>query len=214
MRLLTVSGLNADGTRLVLRAGTEVFELALADVPPGRQPALPFAGASPPTPRQIQLRLRRGESVRQIAEDSGLPVEAVDRYAGPVLAERELQASRARAARYDGRPVEELVLGHLTRQGVDPTEVHWDCWLTEQGPWEVRAVAPGHVVRLAWDAAGHKVQALDEASRPALRQGSWADDALADILAPAPAPPRAARSGPRPRLGVVPLWDEQAAETP
>lgn len=207
MRLLTVSGLNADGTRLVLRAGTEVFELALADVPQGRQPALPFAGASPPTPREIQLRLRRGESVHQIAEDGGLPLEAVDRYAGPVLAERELQASRARAARFDGRVVEDLVVGHLVRRGADPAEVRWDCWLTEQGPWEVRAQAPGHLVRLVWDAAGRKVQALDEASRAALRQGPLAGDALDDILAPAPA--RAGRTGGRPRLGVVPLWDEQ-----
>ena len=212
MRLLTVSGLNADGTRLVLRAGTEVFELDLADVPQGRQPALPFAGASPPTPREIQLRLRRGESVQQIAEDSGLPHDAVDRYAGPVLAERELQASRARRAVYDGRVVEELVLEHLGRLGADPADVRWDCWLTEQGPWEVRAQAPGHLVRLAWDAAGRKVQALDEASRAALRRSPLAHDALEEILAPAPA--RATRSSGRPRLGVVPLWDDQAVDAP
>lgn len=209
MRLLTVSGLNADGTRLVLRAGSEVFELPLADVPQGRQPALPFAGASPPTPREIQLRLRRGESVQQIAEDSGLPLDAVDRYAGPVLAERELQASRARAAVFDGRVVEALVLEHL---GADPAEVTWDCWLTEQGPWEVRATAGGTAVRLAWDAAGRKVQGLDEASRAALRRSPLAHDALEGILAPAPA--RATRPSGRPRLGVVPLWDDQAADAP
>ena len=209
MRLLTVSGLNADGTRLVLRAGSEVFELPLADVPQGRQPALPFAGASPPTPREIQLRLRRGESVQQIAEDSGLPLDAVDRYAGPVLAERELQASRARAAVFDGRVVEALVLEHL---GADPAAVTWDCWLTEQGPWEVRATAGGKTVRLAWDAAGRKVQGLDEASRAALRRSPLAHDALEEILAPAPA--RATRSSGRPRLGVVPLWDDQAVDAP
>ena len=209
MRLLTVSGLNADGTRLVLRAGSEVFELPLADVPQGRQPALPFAGASPPTPREIQLRLRRGESVQQIAEDSGLPLDAVDRYAGPVLAERELQASRARKAVFDGRVVEDLVLEHL---GADRGEVAWDCWLTEQGPWEVRATAGGKTVRLAWDAAGRKVQGLDEASRAALRRSPLAHDALEEILAPAPA--RATRSSGRPRLGVVPLWDDQAVDAP
>ena len=212
MRLLTVSGLNADGTRLVLRAGTEVFELPLADVPQGRQPALPFAGASPPTPREIQLRLRRGESVQQIAEDSGLPHDAVDRYAGPVLAERELQASRARKAVFDGRVVEELVLEHLGRLGADPAEVQWDCWLTEQGPWEVRASAAEAVVRLAWDAARKRVQGLDEASRSALRRSPLAHDALEEILAPDPAPARSTRPAGRPRLGVVPLWEDQAAD--
>lgn len=206
MRLLKVSGLNADGTRLVLRAGSEVFELALADVPQGRQPALPFAGATPPTPREIQLRLRRGESVQQIAEDSGLPVDAVDRYAGPVLAERALQADRARRARFDGGVVEDLVVEHLVGLGADPADVRWDCWLTEQGPWEVRAQAGDAVVRLLWDAPGRKVQALDEASRAALRNGSLADAALEDILAPAPP---ATRPAARPRL--VPLWDERAA---
>ena len=207
MRLLTVSGLNADGTRLVLRAGTELFELVLADVPQGRQPALPFAGASPPTPREIQLRLRRGESVQQIAEDSGLPLDAVDRYAGPVLAERELQASRARAAVYDGRVVADLVLEHLGRLGADPGDVRWDCWLTEQGPWEVQAQAPGSLVRLVWDAAGRKVQGLDDASRAALRRSPLAHDALEEILAPT----RSTRPASRPRLGVVPLWDDDQA---
>ena len=208
MRLLTVSGLNADGTRLVLRAGTEVFELDLADVPQGRQPALPFAGASPPTPREIQLRLRRGESVQQIAEDSGLPHDAVDRYAGPVLAERELQATRARGAVYDGRVVEELVLEHLDRLGADPADVALGLLAHRAGAvGGAGARRPGTWSGSPGTPPGARSRALDEASRAALRRSPLAHDALEEILAPA----RSTRPPSRPRLGVVPLWDDDQA---
>ena len=73
------------------------------------------------------------------------------------------------------------------------------------------APRPAAVVRLAWDAAGRKVQALDEASRAALRRSPLAHDALEEILAPRPGPRPLALPTGRPRLGVVPLWDDDQA---
>ena len=113
MRPLTVVGLTRDGLRVVLRAGDETFELELADVPTPRQPALPFpqppSEDRPPTPREIQQRIRLGETAAEIAEKSGLPLAAVTRYEGPPLAERAHQERQARLARVEGRVVDELV---------------------------------------------------------------------------------------------------------
>lgn len=219
MRPLTVVGLTSDGLRLVLRAGNDTFELALRDVPSARQAALPFGDATPPSPREIQQRVRAGETSEQIAERSGLPVEHVMRYDGPVLAEREHQAARAQRARVESRPVGELVAEHMVRLAQDPELLVWDAWLVEPGRWEVQAQCGRELVRLRWDPATVKVQAIDEAARHALRLGAVSDDALGAVLrpvsgrpAPAAQPPRkAAGGGGRARRAAVPAWGDITA---
>ncbi len=46
-------------------------------------------------PREIQTRIRAGESVDDVARAAGVPVERIEPYAGPVLAEREHIAAQA-----------------------------------------------------------------------------------------------------------------------
>ncbi len=48
------------------------------------------------TPREIQARIRGGESLEEVAQAAGVYVEQIDAYAGPVLAEREHAATLAR----------------------------------------------------------------------------------------------------------------------
>ena len=187
VRPLTVSGLTSDGLRLVLRAGDELFELPLAEVPTARQPALPFGEPPPersPTPREIQQRVRAGESSAEIAQKSGMPVEAVAKYEGPVLAEREYQATQARRALVDGRVVDELVEEHMARMAQDLALLAWDCWLLEPGRWHLVAKAGREMVRMRWDPAARKVHALDEPARQALRLGPVTEDALGAVLRP------------------------------
>src|SRR3712207_3118540 len=50
-------------------------------------------------PRDIQARIRAGETAEQVAAAAGVPVEHVRRYEGPVLAEREFVARQAREVR-------------------------------------------------------------------------------------------------------------------
>ena len=49
-------------------------------------------------PREIQARIRAGESLEEVARDAGMPVERVQAFAGPVLAEREHVVGLALAA--------------------------------------------------------------------------------------------------------------------
>lgn len=50
-------------------------------------------------PREIQVMIRGGSSAEAIAAETDLPVEQIRRYEGPILAEREHVASRARSLR-------------------------------------------------------------------------------------------------------------------
>jgi len=128
------------------------------------------------TPRDIQQRVRHGQSPDDIAASSGLAVERVMRFAGPVLAEREHVAAQARAVELrDGgvsRTVEDTVNDALARGGVDVDLVEWDAWRREDGRWSLLAswepvdsVAVGATAALwVYDAAGRTVVSDDPAS--------------------------------------------------
>ena len=51
------------------------------------------------SPRDIQARIRSGESAEDVARIAGVPVDRVLRYAGPVLQERAMLAQHARRTR-------------------------------------------------------------------------------------------------------------------
>src|SRR5260221_9775367 len=53
---------------------------------------------SPLRPKEIQDRIRAGETAEEIADAAGVPIERVRRFEGPVLAEREYRAQEAQRA--------------------------------------------------------------------------------------------------------------------
>ena len=53
---------------------------------------------SPLRPKEIQARIRAGETAEEIADAAGIPVERVRWFEGPVLAERAYIADQAQAA--------------------------------------------------------------------------------------------------------------------
>ncbi|HEY9394784.1 MAG TPA: septation protein SepH, partial [Nocardioides sp.] len=55
-------------------------------------------------PRDIQTRIRSGESAEEVAAVAGTTVEKILAFAGPVLAEREHMAQRAQQASVRRRP--------------------------------------------------------------------------------------------------------------
>lgn len=225
---MTVVGLTADRSNVVLRAGDETFELALADVRQAERPAAPAVpgagGLVGISPRDVQQRIRRGESAAAIAAGSGAPLAAVQRYEGPVLAEREHQVGRAQRALVDGRVVGDLMREHFARVAPEAPGIDWDCWLTDPGRWEVTASAAGQVVRLRWDTVNRRVQPLDETGRQVLLLAPAAEDALGAVLRPVAS--RAGASSPsssssppssrpvvRPRgRAEVPSWTDIATE--
>jgi hypothetical protein len=99
--------------------------------------------ASALAPREIQTRIRAGATAQEVAESAGLPLAAVRRYEGPVLAEREYVAELARDAavrREPGAPtLGDLVTDRLAARGVDVTTLSWDAAREGSLPWTVIA---------------------------------------------------------------------------
>lgn len=219
MRSATVQGLTPDGRSLLVRLGegddAEVVVLSLAEVRQAQRAAPPLPLGGGPSPREVQGRIRAGESADDIARSYGLPVDAVARFEGPVLAERAHHARMARLSDADGRSVEDRVLEHAER--LQAGGVSWDSRQTDPRRWEVRATAGGMVVRLAWDPGTRRADGLDEPSRQAIGQAPLPEEALDAVLRPVrvrkgPREERPAQATPPPRKRAqVPLWDDISA---
>src|SRR6516164_8090412 len=84
---------------------------------------------SPLRPKEIQDRIRAGETAEEIADAAGVPIERVRRFEGPVLAERSYRAEEAQRATLrqsgdsgPGRSLGDLVSEGLRAFGVDPAD--------------------------------------------------------------------------------------------
>lgn len=105
------------------------------------------AGDGQLRPREIQARIRSGESAEQVARAAGIHVDRVRRFEGPVLAEREhmAQMSQRSAVRRPGqaelRPntLAESLPAQLQQIGLTPTDLEWDSWRRDDGRWLVQA---------------------------------------------------------------------------
>jgi hypothetical protein len=98
------------------------------------------------SPRDIQARIRSGESADDVARIAGVPVDRVLRYAGPVLQERAMLAQHARRTRLKtsekGAPLAEVVDGRLGQHGIDTEKISWDAYRRDDGSWRIIATWP------------------------------------------------------------------------
>ncbi|HVB26567.1 MAG TPA: septation protein SepH, partial [Mycobacteriales bacterium] len=150
MRQLHVVGLTDDGGHLLLaaRAGAakgthriEVDERLRAALRGSLPPPGHAAAESALSPKEIQARLRGGETPEQVARVAGVPVARVLRYAEPVLAERRRVVDEARAATMirprrgaSLRPLGDAVDEHLAATaGLRPDTVDWSARRRDDG---------------------------------------------------------------------------------
>ncbi|MBA3745189.1 septation protein SepH [Sporichthya sp.] len=101
-------------------------------------------------PKEIQARIRSGESAEQVARAAGIHVDRVRRFEGPVLAEREhmAQMSQRAAVRRPGqaelRPntLGESLPPQLAELGLTVAELSWDSWRRDDNRWVVQVEYP------------------------------------------------------------------------
>ena len=163
MQDLRLVGVHDDGEHLLLSGtGGEMFQLPIDEalrVAASRTAAKAASSAAAPpiamSPRDIQTRIRNGATATEVAELSGIPLEKVRRYEGPVLAEREYIAQQARkvevASPVPGHDTYRSVFGEnpaslsdmvehrLRAYGVEPSTLEWDSWRRPDGSWNVVA---------------------------------------------------------------------------
>ena len=94
---------------------------------PGQSPVSPSPGQSADpdaslSPRDIQARIRAGESADEVARIAGVPVDRVLRYAGPVLQERAMLAHEEHA--HDLVPRRRERRGDQPLHGRRPIQAH------------------------------------------------------------------------------------------
>jgi hypothetical protein len=100
---------------------------------------------SPLRPKEIQDRIRAGETADEIADAAGVPVERIRRFEGPVLAEREYRAQEAQRATVrrpgdsgPGPRLGDIVAERLTDLGAVPDDARWDSKKRADGNWQVQ----------------------------------------------------------------------------
>jgi Protein of unknown function (DUF3071) len=179
MAELRLVGVSEDGSHLVLTDdhGTEhtivIDERLRAGVHGhlSRLGQLTMALESRISPRDIQNKVRSGESAEHVAQTAGVPLERVLRFLGPVLREREHVADQARQARLAGSSGPSAVLSDLVakaaeRQGIDADDVEWDSARRDDHTWVVITRWPDDsTATWALDLSRHQATAVDLAAR-------------------------------------------------
>ena len=135
---------------------------------------------SPLRPKEIQARIRAGETVEEIADAAGVAVERVRWFEGPVLAERAYVADQAQTASVrrhgDATPgprLGEIVTDRLNAFGADPEDAQWDAKKRGDGSWlvELSFITGGRMHTAEWifdPRRRHVMPADDNAARMSL----------------------------------------------
>ena len=194
MRELGLDGLSEDGRFLIARdvSTDETFHIpadgrltSLIDTPSRGSTSgqLETSMESSLSPRDIQTRIRRGESPDEVAVVAGVPVEQIIGFATPVLAEREYMCEQARKTPIRRKHVggAGVLLGTLVDENVaaagkSPEGVEWDSWRREDGRWTVK-VSPTEADQPA-------TFLFDAKSRYVLPADEFAHDLVGDVAIP------------------------------
>ena len=237
MRLLRYVGPGEDNSHLVvetiegdeqfsLHIGDELRSAAGTDLP---RLALMQSGPEPTIrPREIQIRVRGGETPEAIAEEAGMTVERVLRFAAPVIEERtritvEARRARARRSTAEGQlvPFGDAVDERFAAHGIDPLNVIWDSYRREDGQWVVSAHWHGgdadRIARWAFGLTNRSVTPMDETAADLL-----SDRPIRPIVHAVPDPPEeGSEPSPDAVTGPLPvtakfeqLFDQEADPAP
>src|SRR6266478_102491 len=166
---------------------------------------------SPLRPKEIQARIRAGETVEEIADAAGIAVERVRWFEGPVLAERAYLADQAQKASVrrqgDATPgprLGEIVAERMKAFDAEPDDAQWDAKKRGDGSWLVQLtfISDGRLHAAEWifdPRRRHVLPADDNAARMSL-PGSEPP------LPAAPAPGEATVTQLAPRLSTASVF--------
>ena len=191
MTELRLDGKTEDGNHLSLvdkdgnNYSVRISDTLRATVNQPRLSSVPqFSETESISVKEIQRRLRAGESFEQIARDGQTTLEKVERFSGPIMQEREyiLSSARELVMRKDAHRADltfsEVVLAKLAPRGVDTDEISWNTWRLLDGTWHIELHYPNRdgngVATWNFDLARRALDATDD-------NGAW----LIDEQAPA-----------------------------
>lgn len=184
MQDLTLVGLTEDKSKLILVSDSmqeytlavDARLLAALRGDHARFGQLEIQMESALRPRDIQARIRAGESPDTVAAAAQTTVEKIMGYATPVLAERAHIADRAqrssvrrKAGEGPARLLGDAVAERLGARNVDPSTVAWDAWRRTDGRWtlvaDYRSGDNARHAEFLYDAPGRYVVPEDDEAR-------------------------------------------------
>jgi hypothetical protein len=197
MQDLTVIGVE-NGALLVSSDGGERFRIVIDDVLQSRlrQGIASAQGAKKVSPREIQTHIRAGLSAVEVAELTGAAVEYVERFEGPVVAERQFIVDSAlRVAVQPTTPADPLGEEPLSTfgealderlEGLDARDVRWASWKDETG-WIVKLTFTSreieHDARWQFDPKRHVLTPLNNEATTLSRHGELTEGLIPRLRA-------------------------------
>ncbi|MDQ1588611.1 MAG: hypothetical protein QOJ77_1776 [Microbacteriaceae bacterium] len=134
------------------------------------------------SPREVQAHIRAGMSAEDVAAVTGASIEYIERFEGPILAEREHMIASAlsvpvhTAAEVD--PLEGATFGSVIRDRLASLGVsgeRWASWKEQEGGWIVKlaftADSIDHDARWSYDARKHALAPLNSEATTLSQQG-------------------------------------------
>ena len=197
MTELRLTGKSEDGNHLAL-VDTDGAEYSLrisdtlrATVNQPRLTSVPAVDATESiSVKEIQRRLRAGESFEQIAREGQTTVDKVERFSGPIMQEREYILNNARQLimRKDAHRTDltfgDVVLAKLAPRGVDVDQISWNTWRLADGTWHIELHYPNRdgngIATWNFDLSRRALDASDD-------NGAWLIDEEPPVRAAAPA---------------------------
>ena len=182
MTELRFQGKNEDGTHLSLIDGEgNEFSLRISDHLRAtvNQPRLSAVQVETQeeglSVREIQKRLRAGESAESIARDGGTSVDHIERFAGPILSERIWIINQAHAVPLRKESPREpftfidIVISKLAPRGVDEDALIWRTHRRDDGTWNLELSYPnssGHgSARWTYESSRRSIHPEDDNAR-------------------------------------------------
>ena len=181
------------------------------------------------TPREIQARLRAGETADEVAEAAGIPVARVARYEAPIAAERVRIVDEVRRATAPGphrvspgRQLGAVVDDRLADDGLDPVMAQWLARRRPDGTWLVTVDLADHHAEWSWDSQARRVRAHDGGAQRLLSPSRSSAEALIAVAqatgvttepAPPPAPAPVAQEPPAPLAPARAVGESTVSDT-
>ena len=193
-----------DGNEFTLR----ISDSLRASVNQQRLSSVPDESEQILSVKDIQRRLRLGESAQDIARESGTSIEKIERFAGPILQERSFIIDQAHAIIVRRNPGEEaetlfeVVLGRLAPREISEDDLAWNAWRHHDGTWSLSLSYPnidGHGDAIwEFDPTRRSITAQDENARWMMGDAPNSERSFAKIS-----------EHPRPETGLI-YTDEPA----
>jgi len=93
------------------------------------------------TVKEVQARLRSGETIDSISRTTDWSIEKIENYAGPILQERAFIISQALVTQIRREPhapyLETAVANQLSPRGVDMNTIEWNTFRLPNGDWNL-----------------------------------------------------------------------------